>query len=432
MKKILLLLLTGIIAFTSCKKDDGTSPFTPGENNKDHPVIWTYNYGQSQTDANTIPAMDENGNIFFSIQDGEEPKTVYAFGIDKSGNPLWNKEYSGVNYCQITRAIYQSGKIFFYVTRADELYNIEETIICIDANSGTELWAYTPAFPSMHPIQSIAVTAEYVLIGAEWGLTNADSQELHYFDFSGNLIKSVEIENHLNPQQISVVGQNMYLASINYGVDPSKLTIMKMDLQSNSIQWEFIPTEDYDHPFFSQRSLAIDKDGKVLFIYRSEFGVETNNLYIINDNGSLNQIISSAAGNHETFDIIIDKDNNFYTASDEFGKYSSDGNSVWKFHHENSLPTAATFRTGSIIGDNGYIYHAEADGIVNSDAEGGLAWAKYKDGDFGRPGYPLLTEDGNVVVVGDQYVTCVKGDGAHIQNAPWPRVYCNNGNTSSR
>ena len=85
-----------------------------------------------------------------------------------------------------------------------------------------------------------------------------------------------------------------------------------------------------------------------------------------------------------------------------------------------------------MLGDNDTIYHAENGGILNVNTIGEIAWAKYDETNFTKPGYPLLTNNGNLVVVGDLFVSCVKGDGAKIQDAPWPRVYQNNGNTSSR
>ncbi len=431
MKRILLIISIGLFFFSSCKKDDGTDPFKPGENTSDHPIIWQYEYGQSQEFSNTIPAMDEQGNIFFSIQNGERQKTVYAYGITKNGEALWNKEYTGENYCDISHLIYHGGKIFFFITQADELYNETETIICLDAASGTELWSFTPDYYAKRPIQAIAVTNNYVLIAADWGPTSADSQQLHYFDHSGSLLKSVLIENHNQIELLSVVGQNLFLGLLNYAIDPANLSIIKMDLETNNIDWEFNPDQYYDGSYFAQRSLAIDKDNRVLFIYRSAFGVSPHNLYILNSDGSLSGIISGQNDNHEFFDVVIDKENNFYHSIEGFAKYSPAGNQEWKFHHESSLPTTANFRIGCIIGSNDYIYHAEDDGIVNVNSSGELAWASYQNS-HKDPSYPLLNAEGNVIVVGDKYVTCLKGDGATIQNAPWPRIYCNNGNTSAR
>jgi outer membrane protein assembly factor BamB len=433
MKKNLILLFSiGLIIFSSCKKEDGTNPSNPGENPSEHPIIWQYEYGQSQEYSTTIPAMDEQGNIYFSIQNGERQKTVYAYGITKDGEALWNKEYSAPIYCDISHVIYKGGKIFFFITQTDELYDEAEKIICLDAASGAELWSFTPDYHAMRPVQAIAVTDNYVLIAADWGPTSADSKQLHYFDHSGNLIKSVLIENHIQIELLSVVGQSLYLGLLNYALEPARLGIIKMNLESNYIDWEFIPDEYYDGAYFAQRSLAIDNDNRVLFIYRSAFGTGSHNLYILNGDGSLNKIISGHDDNHEFFDIIIDKDNNFYHSIDGFAKYAPAGDQVWKFHFESSLPVVTNFRTGCIIGSNDYIYHAEDDAIVNVNTSGELAWAMYQDTHFKDPGYPLLSADGNVIVVGDKYVTCIKGDGATIQDAPWPRIYCNNGNTSSR
>ena len=131
------------------------------------------------------------------------------------------------------------------------------------------------------------------------------------------------------------------------------------------------------------------------------------------------------------YNILIDKDNNFYTAILDYAKYAPDGSLIWEFYTGTTVPNSR-FQTGCVLGDNDIVYHAENGGILNVDTKGEIYWAKYNETNFSAPGYPVLTNDGNMIVVGDVYVSCIKGDGAKIQNAPWPRIFCNNGNTSSR
>jgi len=160
----LLIAITTILtfAFSGCDKNT----FTPGEDNEAHPIIWQYKYDQHQTNSEVIPAMDENGNIFFSIQKIERVKDVFVFAVDKDGNALWDKHYTSTNYVDLSRVMYINNKVIYTTVIYDDLYSFQETIHCLNAVDGTEIWQYSPDFINELQIEAMAVTSEYLVVGA--------------------------------------------------------------------------------------------------------------------------------------------------------------------------------------------------------------------------------------------------------------------------
>lgn len=433
MKKLTLSLIamTILFAFSGCEKD----PTKPGEDNDIHPMVWQYEYGQDQIRCDVIPAMDESGNIFFSIQEQEDgAQNVYVFANDKDGNALWDKQFSSSNNVQISHVMYIDNKLIFVVHVVDNLSYYQETIYCLDAVSGSEIWHYSPDFINERRIEAMALTSDYLVVGAEWGGDYPAIDELHYFDLSsGALVKSVDLGDN-EVKIMSIVGNSVYLGSYSIA-SKSYYTpkIMKMDLESNVIEWtfhgEYLDETTY---IFEQRSLPVDANGRVFFLVGEIFGSGTSNMYIVNNSGQLENTVTIPLHNSgRIYNVLIDKENHFYSAINTFSKYTAQGSKVWEFHSGTQVMNS-NFSEGCVLGDNDIVYHAENGGILNVNTEGEIAWAKYHETNFTKPGYPLLTNEGNMVVVGDLYVSCVKGDGAKIQNAPWPRVYQNNGNTSSR
>lgn len=433
MKQITLLITAivtiTILVFSGCDKN----ALKPGEDDDLHPVVWKYKYNQLQQNSDVIPAMDENGNIFFSIQEYESSKDVYVFAIDKDGNELWNKQYSSTNYVKLSRVMYIDGKVIYTTIVYDDLYDYQETIHCLDAISGAEIWTYSPDFITEKPITAMAATSNYLVVAAKWGGVYPDIDELHYFDItSGTIAKSVDFGDD-EIKLISIVDNTLYLGiifSTNGSYTAPK--VMSMDFVTNSVNWTFSAEYGVDLDYvFEQRSLSVDANGRVFTIIRKVSGL-TSNIYILNNDGSLANTIEIPDHNSdEYYNILIDKNNNFYTAIPVFAKYDASGNQIWEFYSGTTVKPS-NLRTGCVIGDNDTIYHAEDGGILNVNTIGEIAWAKYEEPEFTKPGYPLLTNEGNMVVVGNLYVNCIKGDGAKIQNAPWPRVYQNNGNTASR
>jgi len=360
-------------------------------------------------------------------------KDVYVFANDKDGNALWDKQYSNPDNLTISKVMYIDNKVIYTVVNYDALYYYQETIYCLNASDGNIIWEYSPNFINERLIEAMAATSDYLVVGARWGGDYPDIAQLHYFDLSsGALIKSVDLGDD-EVKQISIVGNSVYLGvQFMTGKSYYAPKVMKMNLESNNIDWTFHPEYDLDVKYvFEQRSISIDANGRAYCMIREEYGVESSNLYIVNADGTLANTIIGQEWNVEIYNILIDRDNNFYIAMPIFSKYSPDGDKIWEFYSGTDVPNS-NFRTGCILGDNDTIYHAEDGGVLNVNTIGEIAWAKYNETNFTKPGYPLLTNDGNMVVVGDLFVSCIKGDGAKIQNAPWPRVYQNNGNTSSR
>lgn len=432
--RFIAVILTLSLLITSCDKD----PFKPGEDNDAHPILWQYNYDQNQIHSDVVPAMDENGNIFFSILEfADGAKNVYVFAIDKEGNGLWNKQYFSATNIVISRVMYIDNKVIYVVRSYDPLYYYQETIYCLNSLNGNEIWQYSPDFKNEDIIEAMAVTSDYLVVSAKWGGDYPDIDELHYFNIeSGSLFKSINLGDD-KVKNISIVGNDIYLGvigSVTFATNRYNAPKLElMNLESNEILWSFSPEyEDEKDYMFENRSIAIDGNDRAFCVIREEFGPVPSTLYIINNDGSLASTVVTIEKNPGTvFNTLIDKNNNFYASTNGYYKYSPGGDQIWEFYSGTTVQNS-NFITGCILGDNDTIYHAEHGGILNVNTVGEIAWAKYSESKFTNPGYPLLTNDGNMVVVGDRYVSCIKGDGAKIQDAPWPRVYQNNGNTNSR
>ena len=430
MKKLSILIITITIFFSISGCDKNT--FKPGQDDDLHFMIWQYKYDQNQTKCDVIPAMDESGNIFFSIQNGEDGQDVYVFANDKDGNALWDKQYSSSENIFISRVMYIDNKVIYVVKEYDPLSYFQETIYCVNASNGNDIWQYAPDFINERTIEDMAVTSDYLIIGAHWGGDYPDIDELHYFNVSsGSLIKSIDLGDD-EIKRISIVGNDLFLGVRSLG---SYYTpkLIKMDLESNNILWSFNPEYETDIRYIIEnRSIPVDASGRAFFVVTKEHTTGSAIIYILNSDGTLaNEIAAPDKMDGKLLNILIDKDNNFYTAIGEYSKYSPAGNQIWEFYTGTSVPNERFF-TGCILGDNDIVYHAEDGGILNVNTIGEIAWAKYRETNFTYPGYPLLTDDGNMVVVGDLFVSCIKGDGAKIQDAPWPRIYQNNGNTNAR
>lgn len=433
MKKfdLLLIAIATIFAFSFAGCDKNAT--TPGEDNDAHPIIWQYKYDQHQTTSDVIPAMDEDGDIFFSIQaSAEGANDVYVFANDKDGNALWDKQYTSSSGVVISRVMYIDNKVIYVVRTYDPLSYFQETIYCLNAADGSEIWQYSPDFKNERIIEAMAVTSNYLVVGAYWGGDYPDIDELHYFDLtSGVLTKSVDLGDD-EVKNISIVGNDIFLGVRTSGVYYTP-KLIKMNLESNNVLWSFHPEYEDEHKYiFENRSIPIDGNGRAFCVIREEYGVAPSTIYIVNNDGTLaNTVVTPEKNSGSIFNILIDKDNNFYTATFDYVKYSPDGSQIWEFQSGTTV-TNSNFQTGCLLGDNDFVYHAEYGGILNVNTVGEIDWAKYDDTQFTNPGYPLLNNDGNMVVVGDLFVSCIQGDGAKIQDAPWPRVYQNNGNTSSR
>lgn len=429
-------IITSILVFSllisACKKDI----FKPGEDDDAHPVLWQYNYGQTQTNSNVIPAMDENGNVIFSIQKyADGVQEVYVFAHDKDGNALWDKSYTSNDDVVISRVMYIDSKVIYVVRAYDPLGYFQETIYCLNSSTGSVIWQYAPDFINENIIEAMALTSNYLVVGAQWGGDYPAIDELHYFNVSsGTLEKSVDLGDD-EVKNISIAGNDIFLG-VRVSNSKSYYTpkLIKMNLETNDISWSFSPEYlDETKYIFQHQSIPVDGNGRTFCIIGEEYGyIVPASIYILNNDGSLaNTIAVPNRDIHSFCNILIDKDNNFYTRVQGYSKHSPEGAPIWEFHSGTDVPNSS-FQMGCVLADNNFVYHAEQGGILNVNTNGEIAWAKYNEANFTFPGYPLLTDEGNMIVVGNEYVTCVKGDGAKIQDAPWPRVYQNNGNTNAR
>ena len=420
--KTLLLLISTVFVFSlcslqSCKK--GENPLKPYETT-DHSEIWNYDFGLQNSSEKTIPAMDAEGNIYFAIQTNAA-NSIALFSIDKTGNERWKKEFSGNLTSQL---VYQGGNLFFSAEKEDS----HTVTRCLSAQSGTIVWEN-----NTRQIGGcvMSVSDAYVVTGAISGgyITGEDdSYELQFMNKSGDVLTSIAIGNGV--AAISITGTTLYYITNHVsGSGYDKINLVKYDLTSGNTEWTFSVGNDEENWRVASPDLVIDNNDKVYFV--SQFGLD-NRLYIIQPDGSLFKQIKLDQANDITLTPSIDVDGNiFIGAPGNIQKYTPEGELLWTLDDYNHTTASINVSFAPPLATNGIIYYG-GDGLFAVKTTPEIAWINYPEAGFSLPGYPLLNSDGDIIVVGDGHVNCFKGDGQHLQNSIWPKVYQNNGNTASR
>ena len=421
MKNLLFLSLTvftlSLFSLQSCKK--GNNPLKPYETT-DHPEIWNFDFGLSNPGSKTIPAMDANGNIYFAIQNNDTDP-VSLFAIDKTGQKLWKKEFAGKLTSQI---IYQGGNIYFAAEKEDS----HTVTRCLSASSGEMVWEN-----NTRQIGGcvMSVSDNYVVTGATSGgyvTGEEDSYELQIMDKSGQVLTAIQIGNGVGA--ISIVGNTLYYITHHVsGTGYAKIELTKYNLTLGNAEWVHVTGNDEENWRVASPDLVVDNSDKVYYV--SQFGLDIY-LHIINSDGFVFKEIKLNEANGVLLTPSLDTDGNIYIGAPGFiQKYSPEGDLLWTLDDYNHTTASINISYAPPLTTGGLIYYG-GDGLFAAKTTPEMAWINYPETGFASPGYPVLNSDGDIIVVGDRYVNCIRGDGQHLQNSIWPKIYQNYGNTASR
>jgi len=423
----LLTVLTTVfaLAFSGCKK--GENPLKPYETD-DHPIVWNYSTNIHNTNADIIPAMDADGNIYFALQESSSSNKTIVFAINRTGDELWKKEIDGTIGSQL---IYQDESLFLAVTIIDELSYETTTTYCISSTNGTIIWQRETR---QRGGCVMAVSDDFVITaGRNQGEPSGEEEdfEINILDKSGNLIQL--IGTNLGVRAVSIIDHKFYYACQHSGGSGyGQIRLEKYDLLTHTFDWVYFGSELVEENWnIASPDLVVDNDNNIYLVTQFQLDIY---LHIVSPEGNLIHKTKLDEANDVTLTPTIDMEGNFYMGAPGFiRKYSTDANQIWQFDDYNhTTATGPNLGFGPLLSTDGMIYYGGTDGFYAVKDTPEISWIIYPETGFNYPGYPNLNSDGNIIVVSDNYVSCIKGDGKQMLNSAWPKVYQNIGNTSSR
>ena len=413
----LVIFTLSLFTLSSCEK--GKNPLKPYEAT-DHPELWNYNLGIQNPGSKTIPAMDAAGNIYCAIQNNEtNPFTVFA--IDKNGNEIWKKEFTGKLTSQI---IYQDNHLYFSAQTSDS----QSTTSCLTSSSGETAWVNSSRQKSGCVM---AVSHDYIVTGALSGgyvTGEEDTYELQIMNKTGETLTSISTGNGV--AAISIVGSTLYYITNHIsGTGYDKIKLTKYNLTSGAVEWMHETGADEENWRIASPDLVVDNNDKVYFV--SQFGLNVT-LHIINADGAVFKEITLAEVNDVTLTPSLDVDGNIYIGAPGYlQKYTPAGDLVWSFEDYNYTSASINVTYAPVLASGEMIYYG-GEGLFAVKTTPEMAYIVYPETGFTSPGYPLINSDGDIITVGNGHINCIKGDSQHLQNSAWPKVYQNIGNTASR
>ena len=430
----LIIFLTSLFILTSCSQDDIDKSLKPHQDKDNHYILWQYDYGiNGISDIDVVPAMDENGHLFFATEGVARSNNAKVIALNTDGTELWTKEYTATDYTEISKLMYKSNKIYFSTYQVETNFDIKETIYCLNATNGSVIWSFSPTeeyYGTSQKIKGMAINNDKLVIAAAWRLTEDGENPWRYIHYinpnTGEIIDQINLDIY-NFTSIALSGNDLYICHIDQDNNQVEQTVIsKIDMTTNNLLWQYY-TNLAIGTRTSQRNISIDGNDNILLL--TQTGTPSIfNLTSLNSGGTVNYSVELGNGNHKITDLLVYPDNSIY---DEHRgkKYSSSGSLLWEIEDDNGL---MDLESGAMIGANGYVYHNDTDDLTVVKPNGDIAWMYYREDNFSGASTPILTNDGNVVVIGDKYITCIKGDGVGIANSAWARPFGNNGNTSSK
>lgn len=410
-------LLLSLLSLQSCEK--GNNPLKPYETTE-HPIMWSYNIGMHNTGSKTIPAMDADDNIYFAVQNNAS-SPISLFAIDKTGTELWKKEFTGKLTSLI---IYQENNLYFSAKTSE---NSSKTW-CINSSNGEIVWAN-----NSRQIGGcvMAVSHDYIVTGALSGgyiVDEEDTYELQIMDKTGRILTPINIGNGV--AAISIIGNTLYFITNHIsGTGYDKIKLTKYNLISGATEWAHEIGNNDENWRVASPDLVVDNNDKIYFV--SQFGLNVI-LHIINSDGSVFKEITMTQVNDVTLTPSLDVNGNIYIGAPGYlQKYTPTGDLVWSFEDYNYTSVSINVTYAPLLASGEMIYYG-GEGLFAVKTTPEMAYIVYPETGFTSPGYPLINSDGDIITVGNGYVNCIKGDGLHLQNSAWPKIYQNIGNSASR
>jgi|GEM_PF-1243906 len=416
-KLVILLFITAFMAFmiTSCEKKDNPLIPDPTPSTGEHPVLWSYETGNGGL-SDIIPAIDENDNIYFSMVK-EDGNGILVFALDKNGNELWKKEFSGTSTEKVT---YADGKVFAVTENPIGLH-------CLQASSGNTLWSkdYTAEYDFEWMLQ-VAVNNNKVYLSTGqffYGYLLA-------LDFDGNELWIKQGPTMGSAYSISSLANELYFTDGDYlyryddnGTSCDSVWAYQL-MEGKSVRGQQGYFDAFNVVFGTDDNIYLRNDTKIEIISRS--GQLVNEINLGDD------FYNSYSG------IILTSDNSIVIGNGNLVKYSHAGIMEWETDINDGWLVNPSFQTAPVLSSNGDFYDGQLFGLYSVKSNGTLNWKENAETEagteYGNLHPPVLTHEGNIISVSAEQsvVRCFKGDGHGLATSGWPKVYGDYGNTCSR
>ncbi len=117
----------------------------------------------------------------------------------------------------------------------------------------------------------------------------------------------------------------------------------------------------------------------------------------------------------KTFPAMDEKGNIYIGAPGHIQKNTPDGELLWTFDDYDYTTATINVSYAPPLASGDMIYYG-GEGLFAVKTSPDMRWIKYPETHFTAPGYPVFNSDGDIIVVGNGYVNCIKGDGQHLLN----------------
>ena len=449
---IFILLLSSFFLVLSCGGDDKKENNNPKDT--ESRALWKYKLKNQTNNFQNIPAIDENGNLYFATNENEDFAKKGKFtiiSIDKNGKLRWEKVIENTRgYEKIT---YKDNKVFFLIGNYSPLETTEleklpsATTYALNSDNGNEIWKTEEReWIFTWPKFAVGNNRVYVYIN-ENDLLEAESKIIAY-DINTGANKGEIVINSETGRTGSLLLRTMTVSENNIFILTTKgqgnVAITKIidsgDILSNGWHFEsagFYSGEYQSVPYIND--LPIDDNGNIYFnLYKQKNNDNQIAIVSVSKTGQFNWIHEISTPQLSlTNGITIDKDGVLYiNVLNKLYAVSVSGNSLWNVdetYYDDYEILNAGYQNHPTIAENGNTYHHNDYGLVSVKNDGSINW-KYQNEneDIQGADYSTIMPNGSIIVMGTKEIICFKGDNTKLATTNWPKIYGNNGNTSSK
>jgi outer membrane protein assembly factor BamB len=409
---IFTLAVLALIMSACSKTDDPVENILdPTPSTGTHAELWHYDSGFGSIN-DIIPAIDENDNIYFSL-DNIEAGNVGSICLDKNGNEKWKIFVPG----------YISGKTIYYNNKVFVSTYSPISIYCLNATSGDIEWQKNLTDElsfELDPTIALGNDRLYVNSGTFLGT------HMLAYDMNGNLIWDKPSDDQY-AMNMSIVGSSVYFYTMDY--------LFRYDDNGTSCDfvwsWEHPSTSGDGRNLLAFKDLPIGEDGNIYII--------DEDIFIISPDGQLLKTIELGVDITNDFasNMTLTAGNDIIIGNGNLLNIGNNGNIQWETDITGTYINP-TFTNAATIADNGNLYDGQLFGLYSVKSSGSLDWRVTAENgggtEYGNLHPPVLNHEGNIIIVASEAseVRCFKGDGSQLASQGWPKPFGDYGNTCSK
>lgn len=412
-----LLFTIIILIFQSC--EEGVLP-KPDDNQIDR-LKWSYDFPTVMAFSlfNTVPTIDENGNIYFlaDVQSGG-----LLVKLSSSGDEKWTLD---VGDFPLSRLIYFEGKLY-YINNG--------ILFCRNSDDGSQIW--TAEATGAKEIFALNEDKIYTTNFVDLGFFGQN--HLNAYNHEGNKIWETNInysetDTIAFANTIAINGNNIYVG-IYTEVGESEFAIINYVDNGNTFTklWTWLAPVDYSvgggNPKI--KDFAIDDNNNLVF------GMENNSVqyvFSINNQGVENWRTATSMSNLIS-NVTVDANGDCYVSYDRCEKIGQ-GGIIWTSDIKTDWQYDGLFSKAPVISIDGNINYENISKIVASiSPNGDYLWDQYWGCELCNDEFHNMTinRNGDIIIIGKANVYCFEGDGTALAETGWPKRYGNYANTSSK